>query len=166
MLDVALSILSDAFDTAPTLTVRSLPPDPFAASGERGVPATDLMELWQITPQDTAPLVQSDTQIGAFLQTASAMIPAMLHVSGGAIVATSGDAADLQRIWQQQVDGFLKNQAKMVGPTDAPRLLSLEGVMPDGSSAALALDGDEIALVMHKATDLGGLHTAWQKTYS
>ncbi len=160
ILDAAFALLSNVFGTAARLTVRSLPTEPFGAGGERGISASGLAEIWQIGIDDTPMLPMS-----RFLRDNEAAFSAVLHVSAGDILATNGDVADLQSIWDTQVDAFLRAQESLPSHQDGPKLLCFEGALGDGNAAALALAGDDVALMVYDPAKLGALHASWRSIF-
>lgn len=160
ILDAVFALLSDVFETAARLTVRSLPAEPFGTGGERGISASGLAEIWQIDMTEV-PL----PPMSRFLRANEAMFSAVLHVSAGDILATNGDVADLQTIWDTQVDAFFATQESLPSHQDGPKLICLEGALGDGDAAALALAGDDVALMVYDPAKLGALHASWRSIF-
>lgn len=159
-LDASFALLSELFETADPLHVRSMPAERFGSGGERGVPAVDLATLWQID-LDEAPL----PPLERFLRANEDTITAMLHVDKGDVVASKGDIAALEVIWQTQVQAYLDAEAKLGGQQDGARLVCLDGALDDGGSVALAFAGDAVALLVFPSADLGQLHASWQAAF-
>ena len=160
MLDAAFALLTDIFTGAARLTVRSLPAEPFGSGGERGISASGLAEIWQIDISET-PL----PPMSRFLRVNETAFSAVLHVSAGDILATYGDIAGLQSIWDTQVDAFLRAQESLPNHQDGPKLICLEGALDDGNTAALALAGDDVALMVYDPAKLGALHASWRSIF-
>ena len=164
-LDMAFALMSGIFDAADRVTVRSLPPEPFGGSGERGVPAADLMDIWEVAASDT-PVDMTGTAIERFLKTNAAGIAAMLHVSGGEVVSSEGDIAPLEKIWADQASDFIAAQTALSKTPDAQKMMSLDGVMADDTSVTVVVAEDDIALLAHDPAQLGKLHRTWQAIFS
>lgn len=160
MLDAAFALFTGVFDAAARLTVRSLPAEPFGTGGERGISASGLAETWQIDTND-APL----PPMSGFLRTNEAAFSAFLHVSGGEVLETNGDVADLQTIWGTQVDTYLTAQKSLPSHQDGPKLICLEGALGDGGAAVLALAGSDVALMVYDPAKLGALHASWRSIF-
>ncbi len=150
-------LLTDLLTAAPRLTLRSLPADPFGKSGERGISASGLIDLWDID-MDEDPLPPMER----FLRANANALEAYLHVSGADIVASDGDVATLQGIWQEQVDAFLKTQERLPGHASGAQLVSLDGAFENGKAVALGLLDEEMILLVFDPAALGPLHMSWQ----
>ena len=161
ILERVFALLSDALDGATNVTVSSLASEPFGTGGERGITAVGLAEMWQIE-LDAMPL----TPIARFLKANMPAFSAVLHVSAGEVLASDGDVAGLQSIWDTQVDAFLQAQEQLPGHQDGPKLVCLEGALEGDGAAALALAGDDAALMVYDPAQLGALHASWQSIFS
>lgn len=159
-LDNSFALLSDLLDAADPLTVRSMPATRFGSGGERGVPAADLAKLWQID-LNAAPM----PPLAQFLDANDSIITALLHVSAGDIMASKGENAVLEQIWETQVQAYIDAQAKLAGPDNRPHLVCLDGALGDGATAALAFAGQDVALLTFETAHLGRLHTSWQAAF-
>ena len=155
------TLLSDFFANADKLTVRSLPPEPFGKGGERGISARGLAELWQVE-MDEAPKPPMER----FLRANAQIIISLMHVSGGEIASTSGNFDALQTIWTTQVQEFRDKHKNALNGEDGPKLICLEGALDDGSSAALAVVDDDIALLAYQTEHLGALHASWRTIFT
>jgi len=160
-LTIALDVLSSVLSQTDQLTVRSHPPEPFGTGGERGVTASDLATEWQSTAA-TTPATKAASPLDAFLDAAEVPFSAMLHVSAGQIVAEKGNIAQLQSIWETQVDAFIKAQNKSTTQVNGPRLVALDGALDGGQAAALILSDDDLALLIYPADQIAALHAAWR----
>ena len=49
--------------------------------------------------------------------------------------------------------------------TPKSKLLCLEGALGDGNAAALALAGDDFALMVYDPAKLGALHASWRSIF-
>ena len=161
LVDDAFALLSETVGSASKLVVHSLPPDAFGKGGERGISAEGLALLWQID-MDEAPLPPMER----FLRSNEQGITAALHVSGGEITASQGDVQELQTIWDTQVESFIEQQGVTFANTDGPQLVALDGALEDGSAAALALAGDDVALLVYDPATIGDLHASWQAIFT
>lgn len=156
----AAQLLTRLFGDADQLTVRSLPPEPFGKGGERGISARGLAELWEIQV-DEAPKPPMEN----FLQANSNIIVSLMHVSNDEISSTVGNFETLQTIWKTQVSELRAQHENALSGEDGPKLICLEGALEDGTSAALALIDDELALFAYQTDKLGVLHASWRKIF-
>ncbi|MEJ8561778.1 hypothetical protein QTO30_11475 [Yoonia sp. GPGPB17] len=143
------------------MTVRSLPPEPFGKGGERGISAKGLTELWGVS-LDTTPKPPMEQ----FLSANADAFLSLLHVRKGEIVTTAGDFAALQTIWSTQVDAFRKAHSKTLRGEEGAQLVCLDSAFDDGSSAAMALYENEVALVAYKAERFGHMQSSWQRIFT
>lgn len=160
LIDAAYDVLSETLGRATRLTVRSHPAEPFGSSGERGIAAVDLAELWQDS-DTTEPL----PPMGQFLRANRAALSAVLHVSGDEVLTSRGDVAGLQAIWDTQVEAFLQAQESQPSHKDGPQLICLEGAIDGDAAAALALADEDVALMVYDPAQLGALHASWQAIF-
>ncbi|EBA13759.1 hypothetical protein [Roseobacter sp. CCS2] len=157
----ALDLLQNLCGKADRMTVRSLPPQAFGKGGERGISAKGLSELWGVT-MDTTPKPPMEQ----FLSQNAESFSSVLHVRKGEVIQTAGDFAALQAIWKDQVDAFRKAHAKTLRGEEGAQLVCLEGAFDDGSSAAVALYENEVALVAYKAECFGHMQSSWQRIFT
>lgn len=157
----AFDLLNDLCGEADRLTVRSIPPEPFGKGGERGVSANGLAELWGITTDGTPkpPMEQ-------FLSVNAAAFSSVLHIRGGEVVSTAGDFKALQKIWKTQVDAFREAHKKTLRGEEGAQLVCLEGAFDDGSSAAMALCENEVALVAYNTERFGHMQSSWHRIFA
>lgn len=160
LLDEAFAVFDTVLGDANKVLMRSQQAEPFGESGERGISATGLAELWQID-LDEAPL----PPMQRFIRINESAVSAMLHVSAGKIIANQGDIHALQSIWDTQVTAFMSSQGKLPGRDDGPQLICLEGALENGGAAALALAGEDVALLVYDPAQLGAMHNAWQAIF-
>lgn len=161
LVQAASELLSDLFADADRLTVRSLAPEPFGKGGERGISAHGLAELWRIE-MDAAPKPPMER----FLRANGDNIASLMHVSNDEIAATSGDFEALQEIWSTQVKEFREKHDKALNGEDGPKLIFLEGALDDGTSAALALADNDMALFAYQTDKLDALHASWRSIFA
>lgn len=161
LIDDAYALLSETIGNASRLAVHSLPPDPFGKGGERGVSAAGLAALWKIDMHE-APLAPMER----FLRTNSDGINALLHLTAGNVNTTQGDVSALQDVWDNQVTAFIEAQNKLPDQDDGPQLICLDGALEDGSAAAIAIAGDDVALLVYAPDHLGTLHSTWQSIFA
>ncbi len=157
----AYDLLQGLCGDADHLTVRSTPPEPFGKGGERGISAKGLAALWGVT-MDTAP----KPPLEKFLDLNAAGFSAILHVRKGQIVTTSGDFAALQTIWTTQVDAFREAHKKTMRGEEGAQLICLDSAFDDGSSAAMLLYEDEVALVAYQTERFGQMQSSWQRVFT
>lgn len=157
----AFDLLKSLCGAAEHMTVRSLPPEPFGKGGERGISANGLAELWGVT-MDTTPKPPLEHFLGANADAFSSL----LHVRKGKVISTAGDFAALQTIWSTQVDAFREAHKKTMRGEEGAQLICLDSAFDDGSSAAMVLYEDEIALVAYRAERFGQMQSSWQRVFS
>ena len=157
----AFDLLSEVCGTVDQMTVSSMPPTPFGKGGERGISAVGLTELWGVAmnSEPKPPMEQ-------FLSVNAADFLSVLHVRQGEIVTTAGDFKALQKIWSKQADAFRKAHAKTVRGEEGAQLVCLEGAFDDGSSAAMALYDNDVALVAYEAERYGHMQSSWQRIFA
>lgn len=160
VLEMVFAALSETLGTAPQLTVRSLPSEPFGTSGERGIAAIDLAQIWQINMNET-PLPPMER----FLQANQTVLSAVLHVSAGDVLTSHGDISELQSIWDTQVEAFLQSQEALPSHQDGPQLICLEGALEGDAAAALAVADDDVALLVYDPAQLAALHASWRAIF-
>lgn len=160
-LALAGEVLGEVLASAPRMTLRSLPAPRFGSSGDLGVAASDLAEIWQID-MDEAPL----PPIARFLSANSAALQAYLHTAAGEVLATHGDIAALQTMLDEQLDAFLATRAKLSGHAEGPQLLSFEGALPNGKTVAIAQAEEDTILLVYDPSALGQIHASWKAVFA
>lgn len=157
----AFVFLQGLCGTADKMTVRSTPPEQFGKGGERGISANGLSELWGVA-MDTAP----KPPIDSFLSMNAEAFNSVLHVRNGEVVSTAGDVKALKKIWSTQVDAFREAHKKTTRGDVNAQLVCLDSAFEDGSSAAMALYENDIALVAYQAESFGDIQSAWQRIFA
>ncbi|MFT6074470.1 MAG: hypothetical protein ACJAZ1_001386 [Yoonia sp.] len=160
LLDTAFAVLTETLGAATQLTVRSLPPEPFGTSGERGVTATGLAEIWRVNMHE-APL----SPMARFLLANRAALSAVLHVSVGDVLTSQGDISELQSIWDTQVEAFLQSQESLPSHKDGPQLICLDGALERDAAAALVLSNEDVALLVYDPAQLSALQASWRSIF-
>ncbi|MEO1640655.1 MAG: hypothetical protein AAFU41_15545 [Pseudomonadota bacterium] len=157
---------------AKRITVRSLPPDPFGVGGERGISARGLAGLWDVAAPEpavaetTAEPAEDGGAMAQFLSSNAAALTATMHVNNGEMIKISGDYKTLQNIWNEQVLQFRKSHSRFLDPADGPQLVCLEGALENGDAAAMAVDGDDVALMAYDPAHLDQMLTSWRSLTS
>ena len=154
-------LLTDLLNPAPKLTVRSLPAESFGKSGDRGVAASTLAEVWDVDLDET-PL----PPLTRFLRGNGAALQAFLHIKAGEVVETDGDITALQSIMDDQLDAFLATRATLPGSAEGPQLLTLEGALPGERTLALGQADDDVILMVYDPAALGQIHASWQAVFA
>lgn len=153
-------LIASLCGTAQRVTVRSFAPEPFGKTGERGISAQGLAEIWRPSVAD----VPKDP-MARFLGANKSTIAALLHVRNGEIIATVGNFDTLQTIWDTQVADFQATHGKLLNAEDGPQLICLEGALADGTAAALALAEDDVVLIAYPDDHMGALLRSWQAIF-
>ena len=154
-------LLSSLLGAAPRLTLRSLPAESFGRSGDRGVSAATLAEVWDVD-LDEAPLPPMER----FLKGNAEAVHGFIQMRGGEVAATDGETAALQSIQDDQLDDLLAARGKLSGDSEGPQLMSLEGALSNGKAIALAQAEDETVLILYDPAALGQIHASWQAVFS
>ncbi len=157
VVQAASKLLSELCASASWMTVRSLPPEPFGSGGDRGISARGLADLWQVEMDETP-----QPPMARFLGSNATAMAAMMHVSYGHVVSSSGDIDALQSIWDTQVAAFRKSHKQHLNPDDGPQLICLEGALDNGMAAALAVCGGDVALIAYQPDHLGAMLASWR----
>ncbi len=152
------ALLSEMFGGADRLTVRSLASEPFGEeSGERGISARRLAELWEQDADETP-----KSPMERFLKYNASALKSVMHVNKGEIISTVGDFSALQGMWNNQVMEFRKTNKNMLTGKEGPQLICLEGALDDGSAAALVIADNEIALMAYEPDKLSAMQSSWR----
>ena len=154
-------LLTGILAPAPKLTMRSLPANGFGKSGDRGISASRLAELWNVD-MDEVPL----PPLQRFLKSNAALLQAHLHVRDGEIVESNGDVSELQSILGNQLDAFLTTRETLPGAAEGAQLMTFEGAIGGGRAVGLAQSDDDIVLLVYEPTALGQIHASWQAVFS
>jgi hypothetical protein len=142
--------------SASRVTVRSLPAKPFGTSAEAGLTASGLAKLWHINLDDKPAAL-----IERYLSANTADLTAYIYVSNGDVVKAVGDVATLDALWSTQVTEFRKRHRTLLPKQDGPRLTCLDEPMGEGSTLAVAIDGNDVGLFSYKRSQMPRLVAAW-----
>ncbi|KJZ19163.1 hypothetical protein [Loktanella sp. S4079] len=145
--------------SANRVTVRSQPAQPLGASSEAGISANGLAKLWHID-LDAKPVAL----IERFLTANSADMSAYLYVSNGAVAKTVGDVAMLDALWSTQVAEFRKRHRAVHPKKEGPRLICLSEPLGEGTTVAVAVDGNDVGVFSYKPSQMPKLISAWGNT--
>lgn len=157
----AFDLLQSICASADRVSVRSLPPEPFGKSGERGISAMGLAELWGVAMGG-----EPKPPMERFLSVNATAFSSVLHVRKGEIISTAGDFKALKAIWSEQVEAFREAHRKTVRGEEGAQLICLENAFDDGSSAAMALYENDVALVAYQAERFGHMQSSWQRIFA
>ncbi|KQI71723.1 hypothetical protein AN191_12135 [Loktanella sp. 5RATIMAR09] len=164
VVQAAHDLLQTLCGNAENMTVRSLPSEPFGNSGERGISALGLAELWDVA------LAEADSTpkppMEQFLTVNAPAFSSVLHIYNGEIVTKEGDFAALQAIWSTQVEAFREAHRKTLRGEEAAQLICLDGAFDNGNSAALALYENHVALIAYEAERFGAMQASWQRIFA
>lgn len=164
LVQAAYDLLAAHFGPTATVSVRSLPAEPFGKGGERGISTDELAALWDVAA--TSATVSAKAPMDAFLSANAAIFSSSLHIHKGEIIATSGDVAALETVWNTQVSAFRETYNKTLHGDADPQLISLKGVFDDGTSAALAFYEDHVALMVCGADSFAAMQASWQRVFA
>ncbi|MDO6590948.1 hypothetical protein DS901_11135 [Loktanella sp. D2R18] len=142
--------------SANRVTVRSLPATPFGTGADAGLSASGLATLWHINLDD-----KPAAFIERYLSANAADLSAYIYVSNGDVVKTVGDVATLDALWSTQVTEFRKRHRALLPKQDGPRLTCLDEPMGEGSTVAIAIDGNDVGLFSYKRSQMPRLVSAW-----
>lgn len=142
--------------SANRVTVRSQPVQPFGTNAEAGLTAAGLATLWHIDLDDRPVAL-----IERFLTANATDLTAYIYVSNGDVVKTVGDVATLDALWSTQVAEFRKRHRALLPKQDGPLLTCLDEPMGEGSTVAIAIDGNDVGLFSYKRSQMPRLVTAW-----
>ena len=150
------ALLTGLSEVAGTVTVRHEPVRPIGGSGDAGVSANRLADLW-VTDADAGPA----PPIERFLSANSSRITGSVYVSDGAVIKSEGESAPLETIWDEQIPEFRARQAKLKSAQDGPMLTCLEGAIGGGAGAALAVFDEEACLFSFESEAIPNIITSW-----
>ncbi|MEJ6402971.1 hypothetical protein [Yoonia sp. 2307UL14-13] len=150
------SLLASMGEAAGRITVRSTPTRPIGSSGDAGISASGLADLW-IVDMDATPAPAIDRFLTA---NAEAML-GVLTVTGGKVGNGTGDAAPLQAIWAGQVNDFRARHDKFRQGDDGPVIICLDNAIDGKIGVALALQGDDACLFSYAPDDLPAILSSW-----
>ena len=156
----AYDLLLDLSGAADLVTVRSNAPEPFGKGGERGISAHGLADLWGLSL-----ITEPKPPMEQFLFENASAFSSLLHVRKGEVISTAGDFAALQAIWNTQVDAFRKAHSKTIRGEEGAQLINLDSAFDDGTSAAMALFENDVALIAYEAERFGDMQSSWQRIF-
>ncbi len=157
----AHDLLHELCGDADRLTVRNYAPEPFGQTGERGISALGLSDLWQVD-LDEAPKPPMER----FLTANATAFSSLLHIRQGEVVATSGEIKALKAIWKSQMEDFRKTHKKALSGEDGPQLITLDGALEEGASAAVAVYEKDLALIAYQSDQFGRMQSSWQRIFT
>ena len=137
------------------LTVASLPVRPIGSSADAGVTINVLARSWGVD-LDARPA----SALSRFLTANAVSITASLHMTGDQDPRITGDASVLEAIMDVQVTPFRKRHRSILGKTDGPMLICLDGAV-EGQPLALAIADGEQCLISYDSDALAGLLRSW-----
>ena len=149
------TILADLATGDAKVTVASTPVKPLGTSADAGVTINALARSWGID-LDARPA----SALTRFLTANAAAISASLHITSDQDPCTTGDASVLEAIMDVQVTPFRKRHRSILGKTDGPMLICLDGAV-DGQPLALAIADGEQCLINYDSDALSALLRSW-----
>lgn len=150
------TFLKEMCSDANRVTIKSVPPVSFGSNGERGISATGLAELWNISLQTTP-----QPAMNRFLNAQASALTATMHVRDGEMISITGDYKTLQVIWNEQAASFRTAHDKLVR-AETGQIVCLEDALENGDTVALALCDDDVALLSFKPDALGTVLRSWR----
>ncbi|WP_394180582.1 hypothetical protein [Yoonia maritima] len=145
--------------SANRVTVRSLPVQPLGTSSEAGISAGGLAKLWHID-LDAKPVAL----IERFLTANSNDMTAYVYVSNGDVAKTVGDVGMLEALWSTQVAEFRKRHRAVQPKQEGARLFCLNEPLGEGTTVAVAIDGNDVGLFSYKPSQMPKIVAAWTAT--
>ncbi len=156
LLKATSAMLNALGDAAGVVTVRSMPAQPLGSSGEAGIGANVLADLWGVD-MDATPAPPMER----FLASHADKMVGLIHITGGKVTETGGDSDPLQTIWVDQIPEFRKRFKAMHPKHDGPMLVCLDHVISGELGAALALFEDEACVFSYDPDDLSAIIGSW-----
>lgn len=155
-LEAVGSLLASMGEAASRITVRSTPARPIGSSGDAGISASGLADLW-IVDMDATPAPAMERFLAANAEAMFGSLP----VIGGKVGAGTGDADPLQAIWEDQVTDFRARHDKFRRDDDGPVMVCLDGAVGGSIGVAFALAGDDACLFSYAPDDLPAILSSW-----
>lgn len=148
-------ILSDLATSEARVTVASTPVKPLGTSADAGVTINALARSWGVD-LDARPA----SALTRFLTANATAISASLHITSDQDPRTTGDASVLEAIMDVQATPFRKRHRSILGKSDGPMLICLDGAV-DGQPLALAIADGEQCLINYDSDALSALLRSW-----
>lgn len=142
--------------SANRVMVRSLPAEHLGNNADAGLTASGLAKLWHID-LDARPAAF----VERFLDANSNDMNAYVYVSNGAVSKTGGDFATIEALWSTQIAEFRKRHRALMPKLEGPRLFCLQDPLGEGTTVAVAIDGNDVALFNYPPAKLSKLVAAW-----
>lgn len=142
--------------SASRVMVRSLPARPLGSGSDAGLPAEGLAKLWKIDLDE-----KPAARLERFLTSNAASMTAYIYISNGAVAKTVGDVATLDAMWATQVADFRKRQRNLYPKQEGARLICLNDPMGEGTTAAVAFDGNDVGLFSYQPAKLSSILAGW-----
>lgn len=155
-LKAAGALLTHLAEGAGTVTVRSEPIRPLGNSGDAGISASGLADVWGID-MDATPAPPMER----FLSANAEAMTGLVHIIDDAVAETGGDSDVLQAIWDDQIADYRKRHAALKVKQDGPMLTCLDGAIAGDVGAALALVDNEVCLFSYDPAQLPGILGSW-----
>jgi hypothetical protein len=157
VLQAAGAFMAQICATATRVTVRALPVQRFGNSGDVGISAAGLADLWQVdlNAKPSPPMTR-------FLAANAASFSAKLYLTNGIVTEMVGNAAPLQTIWETQFSAFRQRQNTVTGKPADSQLMCFDGALGPGTAVAIAMTGDDVCLCAFAPEALATLTASWQ----
>ncbi len=156
LLENTSALLTALGEATGVVTVRSTPVQQLGSSGDAGISANGLADLWDVDMDATPP-----PPMERFLEANADKMVGLVHVNAGKVIETGGESDILQAMWDDQVPAFRKRFKTMHPQHEGPMLICLDDVIAGKLGAALALVEDEACMFSYKPDDLTAIIGSW-----
>ncbi len=150
------ALLTALGDAAGVVTVRSTPVQSLGSSGDAGISATGLAEIWDVD-MDATPAPPMER----FLAANADKLVGLIHINAGKIAEQGGESDVLKAMWEEQIPEFRKRFKALHPKHDGPMLICLDDAIEGELGAALALVDDEACMMSYKPGDLAAIIGSW-----
>ncbi len=143
------------------VTVQSEPARRLGKGSDAGMSVNGLVRVWNVDMD-----AKSAPPVERFLAQSVEHLVSSLYVVNGQAVEMSDNAVLLQSVWENQVPAFLEKYKKTNPHPGAPALMCFEHPQDETGALALAISGEEIAIMSYKPETIGQLLEYWQSVTS
>jgi hypothetical protein len=140
------------------IAVQSVAAAPFGHPGQAGISATKLAALWSSAAEETP----QQSPMARFLSANDTALHGVLVIRDQTIAARHGDTAAIETIWRDQFGAFRQRLAATQTTADRPLLVCLDQPAGQGYATAIAISGDEAAVLAYPSDQITPLLTSWR----